>query len=134
MLIKNIDGSTIGTMSSLPHHPLWRVHLSVRTAAHDATATTAIAYTTTTITTTKLSPTRAISMSLASKRDPFEGRGEMSAATTGASLDNAGAGIVVAAAAAAVAPTAVVATAVTLARADASANPGIAERCQCLRI
>ncbi len=47
------NGSSIGKVNSLPHHPLWRVHLSARTAAHDATAAVAIAYTTTiTITTT----------------------------------------------------------------------------------
>ncbi len=52
---------------------------------------------------------------------------EMSAATASASLDNVDIGIVVAAAAAAVAP---MAAAVTLARADAFANPSIAEWCQ----
>ncbi len=46
------NGSSIGNVSSLPHHPLWRVHLSATTAANDATAAAAIAYTTTTTTTT----------------------------------------------------------------------------------
>ena len=44
------NGSSIGKVSSLPHHPLWRVHLSARTAAHDTTAAAAIAYTITTTT------------------------------------------------------------------------------------
>ncbi len=48
MALKNNGGSNIGKVSSLPHHPLWHVHLSARTAAHDATAITTIAYTTTT--------------------------------------------------------------------------------------
>ena len=44
------NGSSIGNVSSLPHHPMWRVHLSATTAANDATAAAAIAYTTTTTT------------------------------------------------------------------------------------
>ena len=60
-----INGGSIGKVSSLPHHPLWREPLSVRTAAHDATATTAITYTTTTT-----NPTGAIAMSLGPCRGP----------------------------------------------------------------
>ncbi len=40
MALKINGGSNIGKVSSPPHHPLYRVH---RTAAHDATATAAIA-------------------------------------------------------------------------------------------
>jgi hypothetical protein len=107
----NGNGGNIGKLSSLPHHPLCRVHLSLRAAAHDATATTTIAYTTTT-TITNLSPTRAISVSLASTTGLAEGRRETSAATVGASLDNAGAGIIIAATVAAATPTAAVAAVV----------------------
>ena len=66
----NNDGSNIHKSSSRSHHSCWRGHLSVRTAAHDATGTIAIAYTPTT--TTKTNPTETISMSLAASTDPAE--------------------------------------------------------------
>ncbi len=62
--MKNSGDSNIGKVSSLPLLQLWRVNLSMRTAAHDATATT-LAYTTTTTTTTNNNPTGAASVSLA---------------------------------------------------------------------